>query len=364
MLQVLRSASLATSAARRSMGTVSEVLRHAANGGLARDTEIIEGNLKEGQVMVELLAATVTSADVGAKAGSVGGAGGSVGRVAAVGKGVWDFSVGDRVVSLSSTGGNWRTQFVVDTDSIMAVPASVSNEQAVLVPTACAAIQLMARHGKGLAKDDYLIQNEAETVLGQMIIQLAHAKGVHTINVLRTELTERAHVTEYLQNMGGDIVLPDFILQSKWRYQRLTEGVPTPKLAINSIVEGSAQAKAFKAAKGFTARKELVEDGLTDSAKRVKALQDAAGGEKGGVWVEVGAGQQFDPNGWAKEADANVLVSEALSLFEQGTLCVDEDAIVLTPFEGFEAYTNGQQGPVECATAEWTSPERTVVLTM
>ena len=57
------------------------------------------------------------------------------------------------------------------------------------------------------------------------------------------------------------------------------------------------------------------------------------------------------------------MVREALQLLESGTLRVDEDAVSLTPFSGFESYTSGGLGPVACATAEWTSPERTVVLT-
>lgn len=125
------------------------------------------------------------------------------GRVLAVGPGVDNVAVGDRVVAplYSDT---WRERMVVPAGGLFALPEEVGAQQAAMLrinpPTAAL---LLSEHGE-LKPGDWIIQNAANSGVGRSVIAFARARGIGTINLVR-----RAEAIGEVKAAGGDIVLPD-----------------------------------------------------------------------------------------------------------------------------------------------------------
>ena len=59
-----------------------------------------------------------------------------------------------------------------------------------------------------LKAGDVVVQNAANSMVGQAVIQLCKLKGVKTINLLRSRPDLGATV-DYLKSIGGDVVVPE-----------------------------------------------------------------------------------------------------------------------------------------------------------
>jgi trans-2-enoyl-CoA reductase len=77
---------------------------------------------------------------------------------------------------------------------------------------------------------DWVIQNAANSAVGRAVIAIAHAKGLHTINVVR-----RAELIPELTALGADCVLTDEVPVSKQLVGREI------KLALNAVGGESAR---------------------------------------------------------------------------------------------------------------------------
>jgi trans-2-enoyl-CoA reductase len=59
-----------------------------------------------------------------------------------------------------------------------------------------------------LKAGDVVVQNAANSMVGQTVIQLCKLKGVKTINLVRARPDLGATV-DYLKSIGGDVVVPE-----------------------------------------------------------------------------------------------------------------------------------------------------------
>jgi mitochondrial enoyl-[acyl-carrier protein] reductase / trans-2-enoyl-CoA reductase len=125
-----------------------------------------------------------------------------VGTVAAIGDGVTSVAVGDRVMSLDRQ--SWAEQVLLPEATIMKIDASIDVAQASMLKVNPATAHLMLENYVTLKAGDWVIQNAANSAVGHYLIQLARAKGVHTVNVVRRDGLE-----DGLRALGGDIVITD-----------------------------------------------------------------------------------------------------------------------------------------------------------
>jgi mitochondrial enoyl-[acyl-carrier protein] reductase / trans-2-enoyl-CoA reductase len=100
-----------------------------------------------------------------------------------------------------------------------------------LGPTSCTALRILSDFGS-LKKGDWIVQNAANGAVGQAVIQIAKARGLKTINVVRGAVESGA--IDSLKKLGGDIVVPEAYFMST-EYKRLVEKLPAPKLGINGV---------------------------------------------------------------------------------------------------------------------------------
>ncbi|WP_267419882.1 MULTISPECIES: zinc-binding dehydrogenase [unclassified Curtobacterium] len=142
----------------------------------------------------------------------------ALGVVEALGEGVTNLTVGQRVAG--GTFGVWAEYYVADAAGLIPVPEAMDDESAAqLVSMPFSAISLL--HSLDLHEGDWLIQNAANGAVGRMVAQLAAARGVNVIGLVR-----RAAGVDELREQGIErIVATD---AEDWQDQvtALTGGAP------------------------------------------------------------------------------------------------------------------------------------------
>lgn len=150
----------------------------------------------------------------------------SVGRLIAVGSDVDGLQVGDRVINMDRE--NWAQQRKVKAARAIKVPAGVDPLQLAMLKVNPATALLMLDAYVGLSAGDWVIQNAANSAVGEHVIRLAAARGVKTLNVIR-----RPEPAAHLKDIGATDVLVDGDDLAR-RVQDIT-GDNGPKLAIDAV---------------------------------------------------------------------------------------------------------------------------------
>ncbi len=125
-----------------------------------------------------------------------------IGRVVRVGERVMSIRVGDRVFPALGSG-TFREEVRCRADACMAAPEGDALQLSLLTvngPTAWVLLEDFAR----LRSGDWLIQNAANSSCGRYVVQLAHRRGLRTINVVR-----RTDLVDEMTSLGADLVLLD-----------------------------------------------------------------------------------------------------------------------------------------------------------
>lgn len=197
--------------------------------------------LKPDQVLVKMKAAPLNPADINYLEGKYGirpdlpaipGNEGA-GVVLQAGSAVKTFKPGEQVIAPGRIG-SWCEAYVTDADKLVAVPNEIPPEQAAFLsvnaPTAWVLLESFVK----LAPGDWVIQNAANSTVGRFIIQIAKARGLKTLNVVR-----RAELIGELKALGADCVVTDEPPVSK-KVQELTGGAEI-RLGINAVGGESAR---------------------------------------------------------------------------------------------------------------------------
>ena len=126
-----------------------------------------------------------------------------VGRVVAVGPGVTNVAVGDRVLPPRSSW-VWRERMVIPAGGLFSLPRSADPKQLAMLAINPPTASLLLSEYVDLNRGDFVIQNAANSGVGRWVIAFAKARGLRTVNIVR----RRELVTD-LQAAGGDLVLVD-----------------------------------------------------------------------------------------------------------------------------------------------------------
>lgn len=196
-----------------------------------------------GEVTIVLECAVVHPSDMGMIGGTYGrlralpavaGREG-VGRVTALGAGVQNLALGDRV-RMPEDAGVWRTAITVPAEQAERVPADVPAAQAAMAfinpPTAWRILHDFVT----LKPGDWVLQNAGSSALGQCLVQIAHALGLRSVSTVRN--VEKW--TPILRALGADAILPEEKDSMKKIVEIVGGKANLPKLALNSIGGESA----------------------------------------------------------------------------------------------------------------------------
>ncbi|MEL6346254.1 MAG: zinc-dependent alcohol dehydrogenase family protein [Myxococcota bacterium] len=186
-----------------------------------------------GEVRVEVLSAPIHNADVLQVMGMYGKTpalpatpgGEGVGRVVEVGEGVTHLSVGSTV--FVAGGGTWTQQITAPATAFVPLPAGDLDQLAMLVSSPASAYLMLTAYAD-LQEGDWVLQSAANSAVGSAVVQLARARGLRTVNLVR-----RQEVVSDLKKIGADVVLvgtDDLVA----RISEATSGAPI-KLALDAV---------------------------------------------------------------------------------------------------------------------------------
>lgn len=143
----------------------------------------------------------------------------AVGVVDALGEGVTHLEVGQRV-STGAAFGTWAEYFTANAAGVVPVPDDISDEAAAqLYSMPFSALTLL--DSLGLKEGDWMVQNTANGAVGRYVAQLAAARGVNVLGLVR-----RSAAVDELAGQGiGNVVATD---TDDWRAraQEVTGGAP------------------------------------------------------------------------------------------------------------------------------------------
>ena len=188
-----------------------DIDRYGAPEEVARCVDVADvGAPGAGEVVFDVLAFPINPADVSFCRGTyrlrpvlpaTPGAE-CVGRIAAVGGGVTTVKPGDLVVNLQRE--NWAQRRRVKADDVIPVPPGMNLRQAAMLRINPPTALLLLSDFVELKPGDWIIQNVANSAVGRLVIRLARARGVKTVNVVR-----RAALFGELKTLGADVCLVD-----------------------------------------------------------------------------------------------------------------------------------------------------------
>jgi NADPH:quinone reductase-like Zn-dependent oxidoreductase len=175
-----------------------------------RLAEIAEpGDPGSGQILIRVEYAPINDSDLLVASGlyavqptlpSVVGNEGA-GKVLAVGDGVQNIKVGDRVVIPHGVF-SWAQKVLAPAEEAIVVPAEIDPQQAAMLSINPPAAALLLEEFVALKLGDWIVQNAANSGVGRAVIVFAIQKGLRTVNIVR-----RPQLVQELNEIGGNIVL-------------------------------------------------------------------------------------------------------------------------------------------------------------
>eukprot|EP00455_Lapot_gusevi_P040563 TRINITY_DN459_c0_g1_i3.p1 TRINITY_DN459_c0_g1~~TRINITY_DN459_c0_g1_i3.p1 ORF type:complete len:320 (+),score=134.24 TRINITY_DN459_c0_g1_i3:33-962(+) len=197
------------------------------------------GDPQKGQVLVKFLAAPINPADLNMVEGTYGirpqlpAVGGNEGAavVVATGPDVKNLAVNDIVIPATPGFGTWRTHALAEENSFDKIPQLPAEYAATLAVNPATAFRLL-HDFVSLKPGDVVVQNAANSVVGQCVIQLAKAQGVKTINIIR-DRPNYADAVNQLKALGADVVVTEEFARSAEMNQVLSD-LQKPALALNA----------------------------------------------------------------------------------------------------------------------------------
>lgn len=215
--------------------------------------------LKDNEVFIRMEAAPINPADLNIVEGSYGvkppalsavaGIEG-VGSVAAVGSAVKNLKPNDRVVPVSPWFGTWRSHAVAKENELIKVANDIPIHYASLLPVNLLTAHRLLSDFGDLKAGDTIIQNGANSVVGTAIIQIAKARGINTINIIRDGPYTDDVVTK-LKDIGGDLVCT-YEYARKAHFKDTISDLKKPKVAFNCVGGEYATEIARNLAEGGT----------------------------------------------------------------------------------------------------------------
>lgn len=198
-------------------------------------TDVARPEPRPGEVLIRTILSPIHNHDLWTIRGSYGykpelpalGGSEAVGIVEAVGEGVDAAMIGKRVVNAGRIG-TWAEYFTASAAGVLPLPDAISDEAgAQLIAMPFSAISLL--EFLDVKEGDTVIQTAANGAVGKIFADLARARGIRTVNLVR-----RAEAVAELEALGMENVLSTD--QDGWRKRaREIVGKDGAQAAIDSV---------------------------------------------------------------------------------------------------------------------------------
>ena len=171
--------------------------------------------LEPGEIRVDVLASPIHPSNLLKISGNYGTAAAlpstpvsdGIGRVTEVSEGVSTISVDDLV--LLTVGGTWRDEIAAPAAAFIPLPGLEIDDPKLIEQLSMTVINPLTAHLMlssfvELNEGDWVVQSAANSAVGGYLVQLAKARGIKTVNVVRRE-----GLAEDLMSKGATVVLID-----------------------------------------------------------------------------------------------------------------------------------------------------------
>ncbi|XP_065846439.1 enoyl-[acyl-carrier-protein] reductase, mitochondrial-like [Oscarella lobularis] len=204
---------------------------------------------KADEIAFQMLAAPINPADINMIQGTYGmkatfpaiAGNEGVGRITAIGSSVTSkIKIGDHFVPNRPFWGTWRSGGVCPANDILIVPNDISPVSMSMMFVNPTTAYRMLEDFETLNEGDVVIQNGSNSGVGQAVIQIAAARNLKTINVIRAR-PDLIEITDYLTSLGATEVVTEEFAQSR-KLRELIQTMGKPKLALNCVGGKSATA--------------------------------------------------------------------------------------------------------------------------
>jgi len=228
-------------------GVATDVLKLVETPALKKE------DISENEVFVQMLAAPINPADINMAEGVYGinptlpaiAGNEGVGQVISLGNKVTNLKKGDWVIPTTPASGTWRSEIILKDNELLKISNNIGLAEAATITVNPATAYRMLKDFIQLKKGDVIIQNGANSAVGLAVIQMARLMGIHTINIIRHDRTNLDETLRLLTNLGGDINIPDNMLDTPELDKLLSDLPSKPILGLNCI-GGEATTKLVK----------------------------------------------------------------------------------------------------------------------
>ena len=185
----------------------------------------------------------------------------AIGFVEDLGAEVDDLKVGDRVLVLPVDA--WSEQLLLKRRQVVRVSNDGDILQQFTLKSNGATAALLLSSIVDLKPGDWIAQNAANSTVGQYIVQIARARGIRTINIVRNQTA-----ADLVHRLGGDVVVIDG--PALFDEIRSSAGNAAVRLAIDCVSgEASTNMADILAERGTL----VVYGGLSGQPTQVRPLQ-------------------------------------------------------------------------------------------
>jgi len=212
--------------------------------------EIKLPKIRDNEVLIKFLAAPINPSDINQiegvypirprfrEYGAVGGNEG-VAEVVAAGSKIKNLTVGDWVIPDIKAYGTWQTYATSQEHELQKISKDISKISAATISVNPPTAYRMLKDFVDLKKGDVIIQNGANSAVGQSVIQIANAWGIKTINVIR-DRPNFEEVAGELHKLGATLVIKEEDLRAN-STRELVKNLGNPvRLALNCVGGKSA----------------------------------------------------------------------------------------------------------------------------
>ncbi|XP_067675917.1 enoyl-[acyl-carrier-protein] reductase, mitochondrial-like [Haliotis asinina] len=206
-------------------------------------TEVqVQTSVQKDEVLIKMLMAPVNPSDINMIEGTyfirpplpavVGNEG--VGEIIGKGEAVSDLNIGDWVIPADSGWGTWRSYAVAPRSTVFKVANDIPVDSAATLLVNPPTAYRMLKDYVDLNPGDIVIQNGANSAVGQCVIQLAKHWNFTTINMVR-DRPDIDQLIHYLTDLGADHVVTEKFCRSPEMKDFMKSLPSQPKLGLNCV---------------------------------------------------------------------------------------------------------------------------------
>lgn len=207
------------------------------------ETSLRLDSLKSEELLVKLVASPINPADVNIIQGKYGilpkqlpSLIGNEGLFEVVESKSSKFNRGDWVLPIKSNWGTWRSHAIESTSSFIKLPIKTNKEACATLAINPITAYRMIHDYVQLKPNDTIIQNGANSAVGQAVIQFGKLMNLNVVNIIRrrADVQQHENLINYLKELGATYIFTEDELR-KQMITDLWSKIPKPRLALNCV---------------------------------------------------------------------------------------------------------------------------------